>query len=141
MTQRLNSHYRLAAGMLALALVGSPALQAQEIPRTAEGHPDLSGYWAPGGSGVRVTNDSGDVALSLPARYGDISNFEKDSAVLQRAHRNKPLYRPEYWDRIQDLDWNGLTLDPVFNCRPAGVPRVGAPHKIVQTPTESGGCY
>ena len=136
MTLKGYPNFRIAAGTLALALISMPALQAQETPRTAEGHPDLSGYWRPGGSAVRVSTDGGDVALILPARYGDTSNFEKDSAVLQRAHTNKPLYRPEYWERVQDLDWNGLLLDPVFNCRPAGVPRVGAPHKIVQTPTE-----
>jgi hypothetical protein len=134
MTRYSDSHCKVAAALV--ALLSLPALQAQETPRTADGHPDLSGYWGPGGSAVRVSNENGDVSLGLPARYGDISNFEKDSAVLQRAHTNKPLYRPEHWDRIQDLDWNGLLLDPVFNCRPAGVPRVGAPHKVIQTPTE-----
>ena len=63
--------------------------------------------------------------MTLPARDNDIANFEKDFSVLERSHPNKPLYKPEYWDQIQDLDWNGLTADPVFSCKPAGVPRIG----------------
>ena len=124
--------------MLALSLfvLIVPTSLAQETPRTADGRPDLSGYWTPPGSAQRVFEEDGDVAFNLPARDGDLSNFETDSAVLQRAHTNKPLYKPEHWETIQDLDWNGLLLDPVFFCRPAGLPRVGAPHKIVQTPTE-----
>ena len=121
---------------LVLSLSHVPTALTQEIPRTADDRPDLSGYWTPPGSAVRVIEEAGEVTLNLPARDNDLSNFEKDSAVLQRAHTNKPLYKPEYWDAVKDLDWNGLTLDPVFYCRPAGLPRVGAPHKIVHTPTE-----
>lgn len=136
MTRKLISTGPAAFVLLGLSLLYLPPIQAQETPRTADGHPDLSGYWIPRGSFVRILDEGGSIALDLPARDGDISNFEKDSAVLQRAHANKPLYKPEYWDTVQDLDWNGLTVDPVFNCRPAGVPRVGEPQKIVQTPTE-----
>ena len=130
----------LLAGNAATALLVSlfylPTIEAQETPRTADGRPDFSGYWISGGGAVRIFDEAGDVVLNLPGRDGDIGNFEKDSAVLQRAHTNKPLYKPEHWDTIQDLDWNGLTVDPVFTCKPAGVPRMGPPGKIVQTPTE-----
>jgi hypothetical protein len=130
----------ISAGRLQIAALGVAGLvlgQAQETPTTAEGHPDLSGYWVSAGAGVTAGADqAGNIALTLPARDNEIANFEKDFAVLERSKPNKPLYKPEYWERIQDLDWNGLTVDPVFNCRPAGVPRVGPPHKIVQTPTE-----
>jgi len=136
MTRKLISTGPAAFVLLGLSLLFLPPTQAQETPRTADGHPDLSGYWMPRGSAVRILDEAGSVSLDLPSRDGDISNFEKDSAVLQRAHANKPLYKPEYWDTVQDLDWNGLTVDPVFNCRLAGVPRVGEPQKIVQTPTE-----
>jgi len=98
----------------------------------------LTGFWINTGSlNFNVSPDAeGDVAMTLPARDSDIGNFEKDFAVLERSHTNKPLYKPEYWDRVQDMDWNGLTRDPVFRCLPAGVPRMGPPHKIVQTATE-----
>ena len=136
MTREMILAGRVAIALLALSFAYLPMTQAQDTPRTADGRPDLSGYWMSRGSAVRIFDDAGSVSLDLLARDGDIGNFEKDSAVLQRAHSNKPLYKPEYWDTIQDLDWNGLTVDPIFGCRPAGVPRMGPPGKIVQTPTE-----
>ena len=136
MTREIILAGRAASALLALSFAFLPMTHAQDTPRTADGRPDLSGYWMPRGSAVRIFDEAGSVSLDLLARDGDIGNFEKDSAVLQRAHSNKPLYKPEYWDTVQDLDWNGLTVDPVFTCRPAGVPRMGPPGKIVQTPTE-----
>ena len=65
---------------------------AQDTPRTADGRPDLSGYWMARGSAVRIFDEAGSVSLDLLARDGDIGNFEKDAAVLQRAYSNKPLY-------------------------------------------------
>ncbi|MFP6829793.1 MAG: hypothetical protein VCC36_12280 [Gammaproteobacteria bacterium] len=136
MTREIILAGRAASALLALSFAFLPMTHAQDTPRTADGRPDLSGYWMPSGSAVRIFDEAGSVSLDLLSRDGDIGNFEKDSAVLQRAHSNKPLYKPEYWDTVQDLDWNGLTVDPVFTCRPAGVPRMGPPGKIVQTPTE-----
>jgi hypothetical protein len=128
---------RAIIALLAISSAYLATVQAQETPRAPDGHPDLSGYWVSRGGGVTAGVDAeGNIALNLPSRNNDIANFEKDSAVLQRAHTNKPLYKPEYWETIQDLDWNGLTSDPVFICRPAGVPRQGPPDKIVQMPTE-----
>lgn len=114
------------------------AAQMTSTPRTADGRPDLSGYWSTGGLnfGNPAPDQDGVIVMNLPARDNDIGNFEKDFAVLERADPNKPMYRPEFWDVIQDNDWNGLTRDPVFRCMPAGVPRMGPPHKIVQTPAE-----
>ena len=136
MTREIILAGRAAIALLALSFAFLPMTHAQDTPRTADGRPDLSGYWMSRGSAVRIFDNAGSVSLDLLARDGDIGNFEKDSAVLQRAHSNKPLYKPEYWDTVQDLDWNGLTVDPVFRCRPAGVPRMGPPGKVVQTPTE-----
>ena len=123
--------------ILFLSLTAPSMVMTQETPRTVDGRPDLTGFWFSAGAGVTAGTDAeGNIALNLPSRDNDIANFEKDFAVLQRAHVNKPLYKPEHWETIQDLDWNGLTEDPVFNCRPGSVPRIGPPHKIVQTPTE-----
>jgi hypothetical protein len=49
---------------------------------------------------------------------------------------NLPKYKPEHWARVEDLDVNGNFRDPEIKCYPAGLPRIGAPSKIVQTPTE-----
>ena len=137
MIRQFISGRRSAIVLLALAAPYLAPVQAQETPRTADGRPDLSGYWFTRGAGVTAgADEEGNIALNLPSRDNDIANFEKDFSVLQRSQSNKPLYKPEYWDTIQDLDWNGLTDDPVFNCRPAGIPRQGPPDKIVQTPSE-----
>jgi hypothetical protein len=137
MTRRVNRTQHTAFALLTLVAAPLAIGQAQQMPRMPDGRPDLSGYWVRAGAGVTAGTDAaGDVALTLPARDNDIANFEKDFSVMERSHPNKPLYKPEYWEQIQDLDWNGLTADPVFSCKPAGVPRIGPPHKIVQTPTE-----
>jgi hypothetical protein len=47
-----------------------------------------------------------------------------------------PMYKPEFWERVQYLDREGIKEDPTFHCKPAGVPRMGPPAKILQTATE-----
>jgi hypothetical protein len=49
---------------------------------------------------------------------------------------NVPLYKPEYWDRVQHLDVNGNANDLSSRCYPLGVPRMGAPDKIMQSAKE-----
>ena len=39
----------------------------------------------------------------------------------------------EHWDKVQQLDMNTNTEDPVFICQPLGLPRVGPPVRILQT--------
>ena len=129
----------------------APAAQQQNVPtpRTAGGHPDLSGMWGGGGGGgggdkpdekgnltvvfkqrpcSQQQRDSGECAQAV--------NFERDSGVEQRADANVPMYKPEFWERVQYLDRNGIQEDPAFHCKPAGVPRMGPPAKMVQTATE-----
>jgi hypothetical protein len=47
-----------------------------------------------------------------------------------------PLYKPQFWEKVQQGDQNGNTDDPSYGCMPGGVPRMGPPAKIVQTPKE-----
>jgi hypothetical protein len=46
---------------------------------------------------------------------------------------NRPLYKPEYWDKVQELDMWTNKDDPVMSCQPLGVPREGPPRRIVQS--------
>ena len=43
-----------------------------------------------------------------------------------------PVYKPEYWDKIQELDQWTNKYDPVMTCQPLGLPRHGTPRRIVQ---------
>ena len=63
-----------------------------------------------------------------------MGTFEPDQAVMQRGVAwNKPIYKPEYWEKVRSLDFSKVDVDPAFRCLPAGVPRQTAPQKIVQT--------
>ena len=66
-------------------------------------------------------------------RHGNNVYSERDAGFTQRAFGNPPLYKPEFWERVQYLDENGNKEDTTFSCFPPGVPRLGPPMRIVQT--------
>lgn len=94
-------------------------------------HPDLTGVWGYNSRGIQA-DAQGNAFANFPARDGSVVNFETDFAVLERADENMPLYKPEHWELIRQKDYYGIGEDPVFSCRPAGVPRMGPPQRIVQ---------
>jgi hypothetical protein len=100
-------------------------------------HPDLTGNWAytdwignymtgggrrcgPGQKQgcSRSTNQTEDFELYSPSRFGNL---------------NRPVYKPEHWDKVQQLDMWTNKYDPVMTCQPLGVPREGPPRRIYQT--------
>jgi hypothetical protein len=50
--------------------------------------------------------------------------------------RNFPKYKTEYLAKVKELNDNQVKLDTALQCQPPGVPRIGAPAKIVQTARE-----
>lgn len=160
MTRRLFSGVMRAAlvaavGLLAVHVRAQPqdAARAQTVPtpRTADGHPDLSGMWnmipvcppqcpANVGGGA-VADAAGNVTVNFQAREsasvgGNAVNFERDQGFQRRMGTNLPMYKPEYWEKIQHNDENGdISEDPSLGCMPEGVPRMGPPNRIFQTPT------
>jgi hypothetical protein len=113
----------------------APAATAAVVtPRLPNGKPDMTGSWnsanlgPPGGGNRRcgptqtrctVPNDNFvvDYAWISPTRYGP----------------NRPVYKPEFWDKIQELDMWTNKYDPVMTCQPLGLPRQGTPARIVHT--------
>jgi hypothetical protein len=100
-------------------------------------HPDLSGNWTftdwignymTGGGRrcgptqkkdcSRTTNQTEDFELYSPSRFGQL---------------NRPLYKPEHWNKVQELDMWTNKYDPVMTCQPLGVPREGPPRRIYQS--------
>lgn len=129
----------------ASAAGGAPAKDKPATPRTPDGKPDLSGIWGgrEGGDGPKP-DEKGNLTVLTKQRpcaptqpncaYAE--NFERDNGVQSRMDPNVPVYKPEFWAKVQDLDENGNVHDPEFHCYPQGVPRIGPPNKIVQTATE-----
>ena len=92
-------------------------------PRDADGHPDLSGNW--------IVNFPSPIGAPGLRRMG---GFEPDQASMQRAAQwNKPLYKPEFWEKVRSLDFSKADVDPAYGCgKPIGVPRQNVPARIVQ---------
>ena len=44
-----------------------------------------------------------------------------------------PVYKPEFWDKVQELDQWTNKEDPIMTCQPMGIPREGTPRRIFQT--------
>jgi hypothetical protein len=113
-----------------------PANRTAPTPRLGA-HPDLTGTWAfndwignyMGNGGRRcgptqerpcnrMTNQTEDFALYSPSRFGQLG---------------RPMYKPEHWDKVIELDMWTNKYDPVMTCQPLGLPRQGPPRRIYQT--------
>jgi hypothetical protein len=91
-------------------------------------------------TGLYVTGGAGDIAtgateITLPARGGTFAGFEADGGLYRETQATlpggMPQYKPEFWDRVIDAEYNGNFEDPAQNCMPAGVPRLGPPGQII----------
>jgi hypothetical protein len=119
-----------------MAKTEPPVDKSAPTPRLG-GHPDLSGNWSytdwignymTGGGrrrspwqsadSNRNTNQTEDFELYSPSRFGNLG---------------RPIYKPEHWDKVQQLDMWTNKYDPVMTCQPLGVPREGPPRRIYQT--------
>ena len=119
-----------------IAKVTPPVDKSVPTPRLA-GKPDLTGSWThtdwignyQNGGGRRCgptqddecnrqVNQTEDFELYSPSRFGGL---------------NRPLYKPEHWDKVQQLDMWTNKEDPVMTCQPLGIPRQGPPRRIFQS--------
>lgn len=127
---------------------GTAPQAAAPTPRTPDGKPDLSGMWTPPPPVYRGVGSPSAAQRASGLFYGsrrcvpnqkdcrEWTNQNADGEFIGRMNPNRPVYHPDYWDKVQDLDYNTNFQDPMFRCLPDGVPRVGPPVKIVQTPTD-----
>ena len=108
---------------------GANAPAAKPTPRTADGHPDLTGMWYRRVAGP-VTKRVGKSIV--------IVRDQPDPDGRARAGYNPgtPKYKPEYLATIKELKDDQINTDPAFHCGPPGVPRIGPPQRIYQTARE-----
>jgi hypothetical protein len=129
------------------ATAAMAAAMAKPTPMAAEGHPDLNGLWGSGfdlpiqkkGDSVFIIVPVVGVADAPPpsvdqnqvklAELMDVLNNER-----RAKDPNKPPYKPEFLAKVQQLSENENKVDPTFFCHQEGVPRIGPPKQIVQTP-------
>lgn len=123
----------------------APAAQtvAAATPRLASGKPDMTGNWGGAplpvtGSGTRrcgpTQGKGGGIDPEIGCKTGQ-DNFWVDYEWISpsRFGPSRPNYKPEHWDKVQELDQWTNKYDPVMTCQPLGIPRQGTPRRIVQS--------
>src|SRR5437899_1521343 len=115
---------------------------AKPTPRAADEHPDLTGYWADRielgfGYNIPVTKS----ADGKTVVYHDADAPELDARAQPRFKARaadssqRPQYKPQFVAKQRELMYTASRIDPGIHCYPKGVPRLGAPTEIAQTPT------
>jgi hypothetical protein len=112
-------------------------------PRLSNGKPDMTGIWNPpplqiAGNGRRRCGPTqvkgGGISPETGCQTGQ-DNFwvEYEWISPSRFGPSHPVYKPEFWDKVQELDQWTNKEDPIMTCQPMGLPREGTPRRIFQT--------
>ena len=117
-------------------------LTAAPTPRLPSGKPDLTGSWQGGGlitgsgvPGVQVGDMFRRCTPFQSKQCMEWTNQSQDWVFMStsRLGMNQPMYKPEYWKKVIELDQWTNKYDPVGSCLPLGLPRQGPPSRIFHT--------
>ena len=112
-----------------------PVLNSDASTPRLAGKPDLTGGWAGGNKFFIWRYGNRRCAPTqldgCSPQWNQTVDFEFEAA--SRFGPNRPLYRPEHWDKVVYLDMWTNRLDPIMTCQPMGIPRQGPPGRIFQT--------
>jgi hypothetical protein len=111
-------------------------------PHTPDGHPDLNGIWVSGrGGGPGLIAEISPDGKKRDVYFQAVSPNPEENRKLGRVQSasrpkdpNQPVYKPDLVAKVQQLASDPDHNDPSFTCQPAGLPRMGPPNQIVQTP-------
>jgi hypothetical protein len=110
---------------------------AAPTPRLPDGHPDLNGTWDNGRSAFGFApNAGGTTCVFGCAQAGGAGRGNAAANAQPPRGAARPTYKPEFVAKVKDLDERQVKEDPALKCRPPGLPRIGPPDKIVQTPRQ-----
>jgi hypothetical protein len=130
------------------------ALGAKPTPKTSDGRPDLNGHWVAPNTGKsffggRIDGNVHDLYYgdlipganpdtdAILTEYGDPSKGGGTGEDRRKAResKNKPSYKPEFQAKVEMMGKDPNHYDPTtYSCLPVGVPRIGAPSMIMETP-------
>ena len=107
---------------------------SRRTPRRADGKPDMTGNWGRALIQSRVVATADVVQRRKNCKIGE-DNFGwiMSGSRPRGLGPGRPVYKPEFWDKIQELDQWTNKYDPVMTCQPLGLPRHGTPRRIIQT--------
>jgi hypothetical protein len=119
----------------AKAAAALKAAVSKPTPHTPDGHADLNGLWAsPGGATLpSVVSDDGKTRKVLFAPLDEGGTKAREPVPPMAP--NQPSYKPEYQAKVQGFWFDVNHNDPTaFTCKNPGVPRIGPPDQILETP-------
>ncbi len=151
---RLKSLFMKVPALVCVLLLTISSAFAQSdsnnVPRMANGKPDLTGVWGTGGVSFinPVVDEEGNVkcivgcASVRAEEAGDSPAAAVPAAAAAPAAApaprgpDRPRYKPEYIAKVQDLNERQVETDPALRCINPGLPRIGPPSAIVQRPDQ-----
>src|SRR5262245_6598844 len=108
---RFQSSVFLSALLLVAAGIGAcnsgKSAASNGVPRTPDGHPDFNGYWGRLKIDAPPQTEPLDHIEGVVGGYSEyIVALEKDNQVNMRRQSNRPIYKPEFWEKIRAVDWD-----------------------------------